>query len=214
MPARGVCSACKKSMRDMESILDDGVDKRFRLSFDVSVDLATMERADRRMAGAMRNSTQDFAIELVKKPLRAVLRLNERVDNKDGTLLFRGAYLVVAPRALVAGDLSNARSLGLWSECSTEQDCASVMLYYDIFMQLLCISELGVVANTPDSSLFEETKRLFASLVGGPGCAAARTCEVCGSAARHKCNTCRKIYYCSKACQTLAFPVHKRIHHA
>ena len=41
----------------------------------------------------------------------------------------------------------------------------------------------------------------------------SRICEVCGVEANHKCNTCKKVYYCSKTCQTLAFPVHKRLHH-
>ena len=41
----------------------------------------------------------------------------------------------------------------------------------------------------------------------------SRICKVCGAAAKHKCNTCKKVYYCSKTCQTLAFPVHKRLHH-
>jgi hypothetical protein len=41
----------------------------------------------------------------------------------------------------------------------------------------------------------------------------SRICEVCGAVAKHKCNTCKKVYYCSKTCQTLAFPVHKRLHH-
>jgi hypothetical protein len=41
----------------------------------------------------------------------------------------------------------------------------------------------------------------------------SRICEVCGAAAKHKCNTCKNVYYCSKTCQVLAFPVHKRLHH-
>jgi len=209
--ARGVCDVCKETMHDMESLLDDDADKRFRLSFGVSVNLATMERADRRMAGAMRKSSQDFAIELVKTPLRAVLRLNGRLNN--GTLLFRRVYLVVTPRALVAGDLLMARRLGLWKECSTEQQCASVMLYNDIFMQLFHLSDLGITMNATDEIVFEETTRFFTSLMQRPVADCARTCGVCGAAARHKCDACRKVYYCSKACQTLAFPVHKRLHH-
>ena len=207
------CAVCKESMHDMEALLDDDMDKRLRLSFGVSVNLATMERADRRMAGAMRNSSYDFAIELVKAPLRAVLRLNGRLDNRDGTLLFRRVYLVVTPRALVADDLSMARRLGLGKECSTEKQCASVMLYNDIFMQLLCVCDRGITMNATDEILVEETTRFFASLMQRPVADCARTCGVCGAAARHKCNACRKVYYCSKACQTLAFPVHSRLHH-
>ena len=39
----------------------------------------------------------------------------------------------------------------------------------------------------------------------------SRICEVCGAAAKHKCNIRKKVYYCS--CQTLAFSMHKRLHH-
>jgi hypothetical protein len=39
-------------------------------------------------------------------------------------------------------------------------------------------------------------------------------CAVCGAAAKNKCRTCKNSYYCSKTCQSLAFTVHKRLHHA
>ena len=200
-------------MCEMNSLLADEMDRSFRLPFDVSVNLSTMESVDRRMAGAMRKSSHDFTIELASKPRRAVLRLNGRTVNEDSTLCFRAVDLVVTQRALVTDDFSNVRELGLWKQCYTEPDCAGIMLYYDVFLQLLCINELGIEVNTSDLHLFNETTRFFASLVKGSGPAAARVCEVCGVAAKHKCNTCRKVYYCSKACQTLAFPVHKRIHH-
>jgi hypothetical protein len=161
----------------------------------------------------MRKSSRDFTIELARKPRRAVLRLNGCVDNKDGTLCFRSVDLVVTQRALVTDDYSNARDLKLWTQCSTEQDCAGIMLYYDVFMQLLCINELGIKMDTSDLCLFEATTRFFTSLIQGPSAGRARIGEVCGAAAKHKCNTCKKVYYCSKTCQTMAFPVHKRIHH-
>jgi hypothetical protein len=41
----------------------------------------------------------------------------------------------------------------------------------------------------------------------------SRICAVCGVYGTLKCGTCKKIYYCSKECQTLAFPAHKRMYH-
>ena len=38
-------------------------------------------------------------------------------------------------------------------------------------------------------------------------------CAVCGAAAKNKCPTCKKAYYCSRTCQALAFIVHKRLFH-
>ena len=43
--------------------------------------------------------------------------------------------------------------------------------------------------------------------------ALSRICAVCGIRGTLKCGTCLKTYYCSKACQTLAYPVHRRLHH-
>jgi len=43
--------------------------------------------------------------------------------------------------------------------------------------------------------------------------ALSRICAVCGIRGTLKCGTCMKTYYCSKACQTLAYPAHRRLHH-
>ena len=43
--------------------------------------------------------------------------------------------------------------------------------------------------------------------------ALSRICAVCGIRGTLKCGTCLKTYYCGKQCQTLAYPVHRRLHH-
>lgn len=45
------------------------------------------------------------------------------------------------------------------------------------------------------------------------GCILKRICVVCGLYGDLKCKVCKNSYYCSKICQKLAYPTHRRLYH-
>ena len=283
------------------------------MPFDINVDMSILRRtsphAERMITKYFKDGgSYDLCIPLTES---SSLHSNECVDNKNDTYTISSAFIQIEhrERSVPRKEPHDSHMLELANRCLTEQQCAGVMLYGDVYARLFILRDDGFTINAADVEIGHVFMCFFGGLLDDPtsndvyrdrhielhgglpsdkvcsacwavgdfkecekcnigiytcstGCymschsfackkimqlplecrkinpiasfrvtqsvrlmedpevfkafskpALSRICTVCGIRGTLKCGTCLKTYYCSKACQTLAYPVHRRLHH-
>ena len=196
------------------------------MPFDITVNIATLEKADRQMAECVEKAARtsnELIIGLTRDPAHSSLRCFKCVDNKDGTFSLSRVGLVVVPRQRAVTESMDLCNPGLWDACFTERQCAGVSLYCDVLSKILYARLDGITIHAQEMEIVKTVMCFFASLVKDPGADEVykaryialnggspddKVCDVCKKVGDFgECQRCKSgVYICGPDCQQSLHP--------